>query len=306
MAKKDYDFVAKKNFFLIVPCVILVSALAVFAFFGLEIAIEFKGGTLMTYTYSGELELQEVEAFVGTFEQSGVRVSRGTDIRGGVETFVVSFATSDGISTEVQDEITAQLTARFPENDIVKLSGQNVSPSTGGSFFLKCLVAVLFSFVLLLLYIGVRFKKIGGLSAGAFTIFALLVDVMVVFSTFIFFRLPIDANFMAVVLTILAYSINNTIVIYDRIRENRTIYGKKLNFKALANKSINQSLTRAINTTLTTVMALIVICVVAVLMGVPSIITFAFPMLMGLISGVFTTLCLTATLWACWKERKTA
>jgi len=116
--------------------------------------------------------------------------------------------------------------------------------------------------------------------------------------------MEIDANFMAVVLTIFGYSINSTIVIYDRIRENNKLYGKKYSLAELTNMSVNQSMTRSINTNVTTISAMIVISIVAVVYGVTSIISFAFPMTMGLLSGAYTSTCIAGPLWVWLEEKK--
>lgn len=108
-------------------------------------------------------------------------------------------------------------------------------------------------------------------------VLALLNDLMVVFGTFVLLRAPLDGNFIAAMLTILGYSINDTVVVYDRIRENRGLLGKKASFEELVNHSVNQSARRTIITTVTTVMALGVMCIVSKLYGLDSIFTFAFP-----------------------------
>ena len=115
---------------------------------------------------------------------------------------------------------------------------------------------------------------------------------------------PLDGNFIAAMLTILGSSINDTVVVYDRIRENRTLMGKKASFEELVNRSVNQSARRTLITTITTVMALGVMCVVAKLYGLDSIFTFAFPLMMGMISGVYTSLCVSTSAWVLWSERK--
>ena len=153
----------------------------------------------------------------------------------------------------------------------------------------------MFSFLLLVVYIAFRFKKIGGLSAGVFALVALMHDILIVFSVFIFFRLPIDANFMAVILTILGYSINNTIVTYDRIRENRTLYGKKMGLVELMNTSVTQTMTRSINTTVTTAFAAAAICIVAWASGVNSI---------GLIAGFYSSVFMSGSMWVMWQLHK--
>ena len=117
-------------------------------------------------------------------------------------------------------------------------------------------------------------------------------------------RAALDGNFIAALLTILGYSVNDTVVIYDRIRENRKLMGKKTPFGELVNTSLNQSLRRTLMTSVTTVAALAVMCVVSVLYGLDSIFTFAFPLAMGMISGVYTSLCVSTSAWVCWAGRK--
>ena len=166
------------------------------------------------------------------------------------------------------------------------------------------MVAVAFAVVLMIIFIAFRFRKIGGLSAGVMCMLALLHDMIMVYATFVVCRFPINENFIVAILTILGYSINNTIVVYDRIRENKRLSGSKMSIRELVNLSIGQSVTRAVNTTVATVIALSVICVVALIYSVESIMSFAFPMMIGMISGVYTSLFIAPTLWVVWQEHK--
>ena len=192
----------------------------------------------------------------------------------------------------------------FPDNSFAQLSLSNVSPAMGTRFLQKSLVAVVFALALILIYIAIRFRNIGGLTGGAMAILALLNDLMVIFGVFVILRAPLDGNFIAALLTILGYSVNDTVVIYDRIRENRKLLGKKASFPELINISLNQSLRRTLMTTITTVVALAVMCIVSVLYGLDSIFTFAFPLTMGMISGVYTSLCVSTSAWITWTNRK--
>lgn len=129
------------------------------------------------------------------------------------------------------------------------------------------------------------------------------ISLRVTYGTFVICRMEIDANFMAVVLTILGYSINNTIVIYDRIRENERLYGKKKSRNEIVNMSINQSMTRSIHTTVSTLIAMVVITIVALAERVDSIISFSFPLIIGIISGFYSSVCLAGPLWT-WLNEK--
>lgn len=302
--KPQFDAVKNRNKFIAVPAAIIALAVLITLIFGLKVAIEFRGGTILTYSYENDIDSDAVKSAVESTQTGIVNVTKGSAIGSNLETVTVSFSSDEGLTADRQHEITEALESAFPNNKLELISSQDVSPSIGGSFFLKCLVAVIFSFIVLIVYIGLRFRKIGGVSAGAFAIVALLNDVLVVFAAFVFFRLSIDANFMAVILTILGYSINDTIVVYDRIRENRELYGKKISYRDLVNKSVSQSFNRTLNTSVTTALALIVICIVAVVMGVTSIFSFAFPMVIGLISGFVSSMYIAGPLWVAWRERK--
>lgn len=302
MKNNKYDFLKNKKIFFIIPVVIAVITIITVLIIGVPIDIEFKGGTMLTYSYTGTIDVGAVKSTVEGMNLGTVGVTTGSAFGSDLETVQVSFASDEGLTAEVQVQVTDTLRETFADNGLELVNSQDVKPSAGFSFFLKCFVAVIFSFILLIIYIGLRFKNIGGWSAGAFALVALANDVFMVFATFVFMRLAIDANFMAVILTILGYSINNTIVLYDRVRENRKLYGKKLTIDELVNGSINQSLTRSIKTTVTTAVAVLSMCVVALLCGVESIVSFVFPMFVGLIAGCYSSIFIAGPAWAVWKN----
>ena len=121
---------------------------------------------------------------------------------------------------------------------------------------------------------------------------------------FVIFGFSIDSNFMAVLLTILGYSINATIIIYDRIRENRRLLGNKASVDELVNKSVTETLGRSIHTTVTTVMAMAVVCSVCYIFGITSIMSFALPIIVGMLAGVYSSNCIAPTLWVIWQKHK--
>lgn len=303
MENKIFDFVGKRKIFCVIPLIIAAITIIVALILGVEVDIEFKGGTMLTYSYSGTIDTSKVKSTVEGLDLGTVGVTTGSAFGSDLETVQVSFSSASGLTADVQYQVSDTLAAAFPENNLALVNSQDVNPSAGFSFFLKCFVAVAFSFILLVIYIAFRFKNIGGWSAGVFSLVALANDVFMVFASFVFFRLPIDANFMAVILTILGYSINSTIVMFDRVRENRKLYGKKLEITELVNTSIRQTLSRAMKTTITTVLAVLAMCVVALVCGVESIISFVFPMLVGLIAGAYSSVFISGPLWAAWNTR---
>lgn len=301
---KTYDIVGKRKIYYIVSTSIIVLAILVGIIFGVDMSIDFKGGTMLSYAYEGDINLSDVEKTVDNQIKQTVSVTNGENFSDSSKYFQVSLSSKEGISSEEQTGITKALTDKYGDFKVKFLSATNVKPSMGKVFFFKCLVAIAVASIILIIYIALRFKKISGLSAGVTGIIALIHDLLIVYATFVFFRIPIDVNFMAVCLTILGYSINDTIVIYDRIRENKKLLGNKIPVEELVNTSINQSLSRSVNTTFSTILVLVSICVVAMITGVSSILSFAFPLIIGMISGVYSTICIAGPLWVDWMNYK--
>jgi len=150
------------------------------------------------------------------------------------------------------------------------------------------------------------FKRISGWSAGVFAIVALLHDLIIVFGTFVLCGFELDANFVAVILTILGYSVNDTIVVYDRIRENQSLLPNTTPLPELVNISLSQTMRRTIRTSITTIAAMLIVTILATVNHVDSILRFSIPMTVGMISGCYSSLALAPTLWTAWKTREKA
>lgn len=304
--KKSYDFVGKKKTFFTISSVLIAIALVASFVPGVKLDIQFKGGSIVSYSYQGEVDMNR---FQRTFEDAvggSVSIQQGEEILTGTKSITLSLAQDQGISAEVQQRATEALQAAFPAANVAVTSVTNVDAVIGREFFQKCSLAVAFAVVLMILYIAMRFKVMDGWSAGVMATLVLLHDVVVVYATFVLFGFPINENFIAVALTILGYSINATIVIYDRIRENRKLLGAKVSFGELVNLSVNQSMGRAIGTSFSTILAMVVVAVMGKLYGLTSIVTFAFPLIMGLVAGLYSSVCLAGPLWVFWREKKAA
>ncbi len=299
------NFIKNKKIYFTISIVLIALTVIIGVVFGANLDIQFKGGSLTTYSYEGDTpDLAEVAKIVEDITGSRVTVQEGTVLATGDKSISVTLADSKGIEAATQKIIVDSLTERFPDNNIVTLSSSNVSPTIGKDFRMKALLAVIFAAVLMILYIALRFRKIGGWSAGCVAVMALIHDVIIVTLVFLVCRMTIGNNYIAVILTILGYSVNDTIVIYDRIRENKRIHGGRLTLDELVNLSINQSLRRCLNTSITTAIALLVVSAVALIYGVSSIISFTIPMLFGVVSGAFSSLCLTGPVWAMWQNKR--
>lgn len=302
---KQINFAALRKKFLAASAALMAVILLSAVVFGVQLDTEFTGGAMITLRYEGSFELAEVQQTASAaLESNGLTLQTGENVATGDQTLKISMPGNETVTTDQVGSLLEQLNQEHPDNAFAQLSLSNVSATMGTKFLKKSLVAVVVALVLILLYIALRFRKIGGLTGGMMAVLALINDLMVVFGTFVVLRTALDGNFIAAMLTILGYSINDTVVVYDRIRENRALLSKKISFEDLVNTSVNQSARRTLVTTVTTVMALAVMCVVAKLYGLDSIFTFAFPLMMGMISGVYTSLCVSTSAWMIWSERK--
>lgn len=302
--KKQYDIIGNRKKFFLFSTVLIVFILLFSLVFGVEMDIQFKGGAMLTYGYEGEASLSGLQSDIEAVLGSKVTLQTGSSMATGAQTLTISMAGTQTVETAQVEQLNDALSKAYPEMNFRQLSMNNVDPTIGGEFFSKSIVAVVAASVLILVYIAVRFKNIGGWPAGCMAIVALVHDLIVVYGVFVLMRVPLNGNFIAVLLTILGYSINDTVVIYDRVRENRRLYGNTMDFAALVNTSINQSLTRSVKTTVTTMLALGTVCVVSLVYGLDSIFTFAFPLIIGMISGVYSTVCIAGPLWVEWELHK--
>ena len=302
--KKQINFVGLRKKFLAFSSCLMAAIVLCAVVFGVHLDTEFTGGAMITLSYDGSFEMAQVQQTASNaLENTGLTLQTGENVATGDQTLKISMPGTETVTTDQVEALLDSLNETYPDNNFAQLSLSNVSAAMGTKFLQKSLVAVVFALVLILLYIALRFKNIGGLTGGMMAVLALVNDLMVVFGTFVLLRTPLDGNFIAAMLTILGYSINDTVVVYDRIRENRALMGKKASFEELVNRSVNQSARRTLITTITTVMALGVLCIVAKLYGLDSIFTFAFPLMMGMISGVYTSLCVSTSAWMLWSER---
>ncbi len=301
------NFIGNRKKFYTFSCALLALVLVFCGVFGVKMDVEFKGGSMITLAYEGDADLNDLKSTISTeLNKSSLTLQTGSDISGN-QTLTVTLPGSDTLTTEELDSLLATLNEQYPDNAFVQNEVSNVDATIGKEFMLKSIVALVAACVLILLYVAYRFRRIGGLKAGSTAIVALLHDMLVVFGVFVILRIPLNGNFIAALLTILGYSINDTVVIYDRIRENSALYSKKqMSLAELVNLSVNQSFARSLMTSITTCLALGVVCIISVIYRLDSIYSFAFPLLFGMVSGVYSTICIATPLWVDWKTKKKA
>lgn len=302
MKKFNIDFVGKSKIFFSISGILLAVIIGL-SFFMTKIDIEFSGGAVFTYSYTGNVADNDIKAVVKQVLNSDSSIVRSVEASSKKTNLQIRLVESGAVSSEKQAELSNKITEKFKDNAIKMVNVRNVDAAMGAEFFEKCMMAIGFAFILLVLYIAFRFRKIGGWSAGVVAIACLLHDVLFVFGAYVIFQIPLNNNFVAAVLTILGYSINSTIVLYDRIRENKSL-GLRLKLPELVNKSINDTLLRNISSNVTTIMAMVIVCIVAFICSIDAIISFAVPLVIGLVVGAYSSCCLSGPLWVTWQEHK--
>lgn len=303
--KPAKDFIGHKKIFFGISLAIIIIGIVCNFIFGTTMDIQFTGGSMIKYSYTGNLDNAKLRDIVQKATPDDiVTFSESKDMVNNKSVLTVQFSGNTTITTKLQKAITDSIQKAFPKNNIKMEQNSSVDATMGFSFLLKCLVAVAIAAVLMVLYVTLRFKKIGGLSAGVFGLVALFHDLAIIYFFYVIFRMPIDSSFMAVALMILGYSLNDTVVVYDRVREERKRIGYKADIKDVFNVAASKVMRRTIITSITTITAVVIVYIMAAIYNLDSVKAFALPMIVGLVSGCYSSLCIAGPLWVMWKKRQ--
>lgn len=278
-----------------VSIVIMLAGLIVTLFFGgLNVGVDFSGGTLMTIEFhSTDFDMDIVNAALA---QNGAADAQA--VRTGATTSSQTLASirlknmNDDVAESAQRAgILASLHEAYPNATIDTV--ERVDGVASASLIKNALLSVLIASALVLLYIWIRFELLSGVAA----VLTLMHDVAIMLAFTSILRIPINSPFIAAVLTIVGYSINNTIVVFDRIRENRKSNPNAEKYtEDIVNKSIQGTLMRSINTSLTTLLTITMVYI----LGVQSIREFALPIIIGLLAGTYSSLFIAGPMWGKW------
>ena len=269
---------------------------------GVTLDTTFKGGAMLTYTYTGDLNVEDVSRLATSTLNRNVSGQITEDLANKQKKVVLTLAGTDSLDAKDQIKLDEALNKAYQANELDLSESYMVEPYIGKETLVRSVLSLVLALIIIVIYVWVRFKKIGGLSAGAMALVALGHDMLIIFFTFVVLRIPLDNNFIAVALTIIGYSINDTVVIYDRIRENMALNSKDM--ERLMDESLTQTLTRSLNSSITTFISVLIMYVFAYSYGIESIKLFALPMMMGILSGCFSSVCLAGPLWVSWKNNK--
>ncbi len=288
--KHDINFLGYRKVFLTVSAVLVVASFAVVGIKGLNFGIEFVGGTSVSFHNTGEVTIDEMRAaFAEAGEPDAVIQTTYSD---GEEGFLIRTTTTDAQdATAAANQVSDKLGLATDSFEVT-----TIGPDWGASVIRASLIAFLVSIVLIIIYIAIRFEYKMGFTA----IVSLLHDLIIVMGIYALVGREVNPNTIAALLTILGYSLYDTVVVFHRINDNMTDLSIKCTFMTMANHSINQVFIRTINTTLTSLIPVIAM----LFFGGETLKDFAFAMVVGLIAGSYSSIAVATPLFALWKTRE--
>lgn len=297
-SRANIDFLGKRRFFLLFSLVLSIVGLLTTAVLGLEYGIDFEGGTEIAVQIQPPPDVSDIRAAIGAAGFHGAEIKS----YGRPNQFLIRVKGASG-QTESVAAILSTLEKRFPNRQVTLLKSDRVGPKIGTEMRLNALLAVVLSIIAILIYVAFRFEFVYGLGATV----ALVHDVIIAISAIAIvhhvglLRIEVNQSVLAALLTVVGFSINDTVIIFDRIRENRERH-KGMNLIKLMNMSINETLSRTISTVVTVVLVLLALLFLGgeVLQG------FAFTMLVGILTGTYSSIYIASAfvIWFLEKVRK--
>lgn len=286
-----------KIFIAISLSVMLIALLMTLFGYGVNFGIDFAGGLNIEYNMNASFSQADVETALRNQGLTDFKVST-TGTAGTQLSIRIPKLNSDEEIQTLQNGLETELLAKYPAMDVATATASYVGPTAGATLVRNAILSVVLACVMMLGYIALRFDFNSGLAA----VLGLTHDVLIMVSFMVLLRsfIQMNSSFIAAMLTIVGYSINNTIVIFDRIRENHhKPEFSKLPLEEVVNKSISQSLGRTINTTMTTLVTIVSLYV----LGVPSIREFSLPIIIGILAGLYSANLINGYVWAYLEER---
>jgi preprotein translocase subunit SecF len=291
----NIDFVGKRHFFAILSSALNVFGIIAIFFIGIEYGIDFEGGTELAYQFSKNIPADKIRDAVAKAKIKEAEIKS----YGKERQFLVRVKEAGDINAKILESFKVN----FPDIQVTTLKVDKIGPKIGKEMRGQAFLAVFFSVIAIMLYVAFRFEFTFGFGA----VIALIHDVIITFTGIVivnklgWINLEFNQSILAAMLTVVGFSVNDTVIIFDRIRENRNKI-KGVPFMKLVNVSVNETLSRTINTVLTVVLVLITI----VLLGGPVLQGFAFTMLIGIITGTYSSIYVASTfvMWYMQKIKK--
>ncbi|MGI6778649.1 MAG: protein translocase subunit SecF [Acetivibrionales bacterium] len=301
------DLVGNRKYFFMLSILLVLAGIVAFIINGIQLDIQFQGGTIINIQMDNDsFDTAEIESSVSNALNKKVSAQKSTtynvnDPENMIDMLVLKVSSEETLTGDELNKVYEILRTDFGANEDAEADVQSVAPFIGKELLSKGIQAALIASVLIIIYVWWRFSIMSGLAAAITAVIALFHDVAIMFAVYPIFNIPINESFIAAVLTILGYSLNDTIIVYDRIRENSKLY-RKTPLPEIVNMSIIQTLSRTINTLVTTLICIVTVFIFASVNNISSIKEFSLPLLVGLISGAYSSIFIAGPLWMMWKQ----
>jgi len=292
---RNVNFIKNSNKYIAISLTIIVIGIIFLFINGFNLDIDFTGGTAIESNLGVDFTEQEIIDLVKEVTEKTPTVQKsGEDGKGVIINFTdIEEDSVSGIKTKIKEKYE---NASDPNT-------RTILATYGSELKKSVFIAIAVAVIAMIIYIAIRFSKLGGLSSAITAIIGLIHNVLIMTSVYIIFRIPINSAFIAAILTIIGYSINDTIILYDRIRENREdrSANKKQTLEELVNNTIKQVLKRTVNTTVTSAVTVAILLGFSIYFSQQTLVQFTFPLLIGLISGTYASICIATPLWYRWQ-----
>ena len=289
--KHDINFVGKRKIFLIISACLVVLSVAVIGIKGMTFGIEFVGGTSITFHDTGDVNIDQMRSAFNEAGQSEATIQ--TTNSDGEEGFLIRMTVTDAQeAAKIANQVASQFGWTTDNFEVT-----TIGPDWGASVIQQSLIAFLVSLVLIIIYISIRFREY---KMGVSAVVVLLHDLIIVVGIYALVGREFTPNAVAALLTIIGYSLYDTVVVFHRINENAKDFGVRCSFYTIANHSVNQVFTRSINTTVTSLIPVLFM----LLFGGETLKDFAFAMTIGLIIGCYSSIAVGTPLYSIWKTRE--
>lgn len=279
---KDLKIVSNYKIYFAFSAIIIILGLGLAGFRGFNFGIDFTGGTLLEINTQTYLEPEEIKEITDKFDPNIQITYIGEDKAS------IQLKTTEDFNNEERTELFSEFQKEYGLSTENLLRSEQFGPSVGKEIQTKALLSVIVATIAMLIYVSIRFKFDYGVAA----VIALIHDVVFVIAIYSIFNIPINNPFVAAMLTVLGYSMNDTIVIFDRIRENMQ-NAKRDSFEDVADQSIKQTIARSINTAFTTLLSIAALYI----LGVDSIKEFTLPLIAGISVGVYSSIFIASPIW---------
>lgn len=285
---KTFDFMKRRKLWFGISLAVIAIGLIFMVINGLNFGIDFTGGTSIQVNLGKTFAIADIRTITDKFDKEAIVTYAGS------EKDIALVKTKVTLDLNQQNEVMKDFETMFGIQK-TNIQFETIGPTIGAELAKQALLSLFLANLGILIYVSFRFEWKFGVAA----IIALVHDVLIMLVVYSVAQIAINSSFIAAILTIVGYSINDTIVIFDRIRENKK-HLKKVEHYSLVNKSVSETIARSINTSLTTLLTITALYI----LGVPAIKDFALPLIVGIVSGTYSSIFIASPLWALLDDRK--